>query len=393
MNFPVYLDNNSTTKVDPDVFEAMKPYFLEKFGNASSKDHSFGWEAEAAVDNARNQIADLINARASEIIFTSGATESINLAHSGITESNFNKRRRIITTSIEHNAVLDSLKALGQKGFEVIYLNVNSDGFIDLNQLHDLVDYNTLLVSIMTANNEIGIINDIKSIGDICKAKNVFFHTDATQAVGKIPLDFKALNADLVSFSAHKFYGPKGIGALYINKDKKIKLQPQILGGGQQNGLRSGTLNVPSIVGMGKAADICRLNMNAESARIEDLRNNLYNGIVNNLDNVKLNGSLKNRLPNNLNLSFRFVKSENIMLNMRDIAISTGAACASLISSHVLKALGLSPGEIKSSLRFGIGRFNTNEEINYVITRVVETINKLRDESPEYILYHKLSVN
>jgi cysteine desulfurase len=393
MNFPVYLDNNSTTKVDPDVFEAMKPYFLEKFGNASSKDHSFGWEAEAAVDNARNQIADLINARASDIIFTSGATESINLAHSGITESNFNKRRRIITTSIEHNAVLDSLKALGQKGFEVIYLNVNSDGFIDLNQLHDLVDYNTLLVSIMTANNEIGIINDIKSIGDICKAKNVFFHTDATQAVGKIPLDFKALNADLVSFSAHKFYGPKGIGALYINKDKKIKLQPQILGGGQQNGLRSGTLNVPSIVGMGKAADICRLNMNAESARIEDLRNNLYNGIVNNLDNVKLNGSLKNRLPNNLNLSFRFVKSENIMLNMRDIAISTGAACASLISSHVLKALGLSPGEIKSSLRFGIGRFNTNEEINYVITRVVETINKLRDESPEYILYHKLSVN
>ncbi len=288
MNLPVYMDNNSTTRLDPEVFEAMKPWFLEKYGNAASKDHSFGWEANAAVENARKQIAQLINSDPSEIIFTSGATESINFAHFGIAESYSLGGKRIITTSIEHSAVLDSLKHLEKKGFEVIYLDVNKGGFIDLDNLNTLVAKNTLLVSIMTANNEIGIINNIEEIGKICKSKNVFFHTDATQAIGKIPFDVKSLNTDLVSFSAHKFYGPKGIGVLYINKEKKIKLLPRQFGGGHEKGLRSGTLNVPSIVGMGKAADICRLVMDEESARITDLRNKLYSGIVNNLDEVNI---------------------------------------------------------------------------------------------------------
>jgi len=245
MKLPIYMDNNSTTQLDPAVFEAMRPCFLEKYGNASSKDHSFGWEADSAVENARKQVSGLINSDPSEIIFTSGATESINLAHFGIAESYYSKGKRIITTSIEHSAVLDSLRNLEKKGFEVIYLDVNKDGFIDLNYLKNLIDENTLLVSIMTANNEIGIINNIDEIGKICKSKDVFFHTDATQAIGKIPFDVKSLNTDLVSFSAHKFYGPKGIGILYLNKDRRFKMQPRQFGGGQEKGLRPGTLNVP----------------------------------------------------------------------------------------------------------------------------------------------------
>jgi cysteine desulfurase len=395
MKFPIYMDNQSTTQVDPEVFETMRPWFIEKFGNASSKDHSFGWEADAAVEYSRKQIGSLINAEASEIIFTSGATESINLAHLGIAESYRNKKKKIITSIIEHSAVLDSLKELESKGFEVIYLNINNEGLIDINQLKDLADNNTFLISIMTANNEIGIINQIEDIGVICKEKDIVFHTDATQAIGKIPFDAKAFNADLVSFSGHKFYGPKGIGVLYINKAKKIKLHPRTFGGGHEFGLRSGTLNVPSIVGIGKAAEICKNKMQDEYNIIKKLRDKLLNGITGKLDDVKINGSLKSRLPNNLNLCFRFVRAENIITNMRDIAVSTGAACtsASLKPNHVLKALGLSTDEIKSSIRFGLGRFTTEEEIDYTINRVIETINKIRSYSPEYILNNKLSLN
>ena len=395
MKFPIYMDNNSTTRVDPEVFKAMKPWFLEKYGNASSKDHSFGWEADAAVEYARKQIGTLINAEGSEIIFTSGATESINLAHWGMAESYSNKRKRIITSTIEHSAVIDSLQALEKKGFEIIFLKVNSEGFIDLDQLKELIDNNTLLVSIMTANNEIGIINDIETIGNICKEKNVFFHTDATQAIGKIQFDLKALNADLVSFSGHKFYAPKGVGALYINKSKRIKLSPRSYGGGQEHGLRPGTLNVPAIIGIGKAAEICKTRMQDEYIKIEELRNKLLKGITGKLEDIKVNGSMDMRLPNNLNLCFRYVKAENIIMEMRDIAISTGAACtsASLKPNHVLKAIGLTGDEIKSSVRFGLGRFNTEEEVEYVITRIVETINKLRSCSPEYIVNHKISLN
>jgi cysteine desulfurase len=395
MKFPVYMDNNSTTQVDEEVFNAMKPWFLEKYGNASSKDHSFGWEAEAAVEYSRKQIGSLINAEGAEIIFTSGATESINLAHWGIAEAYGEKRKKIITTSIEHSAVIDSLQALEMKGFEIVILNVNQEGFIDIDHLKKQIDKNTLLVSIMTANNEIGLINDIETIGNICKERKVLFHTDATQAIGKFPFDLGMINADLVSFSGHKFYGPKGIGALYINRNKKIKLSPRSFGGGQEHGLRSGTLNVPAIVGMGKAAEICKQNMQEEPARIERLRNRLLNGIIDKLDDVKVNGSMNARLPNNLNLCFKYVKAENIIMNMRDVAVSTGAACtsASLKPNHVLKAIGLTEDEIKSSVRFGIGRFNTEEEIDYVINRVVETISKLRAYSPEYILNSKISLN
>jgi cysteine desulfurase len=394
MNLPVYMDNNSTTRLDPEVFESMKPYFLEKYGNASSKDHSFGWQAEAAVENARKQVASLINAEPLEIIFTSGATESINLAHFGIADSYPSKGKRIITTAIEHSAVLDSLRNLESKGFEVIYLDVNKSGFIDLDNLKSLVDENTLLVSIMTANNEIGIINNIEEIGKICSSKRIFFHTDATQAIGKIPFDVKSFKTDLVSFSAHKFYGPKGIGVLYINKEKRFKLHPRLFGGGQEKGLRPGTLNVPLIVGIGKAAEICRLVMHEESDRIAKLRNKLHDGIVINLDEVNINGSMEDRLPNNLNISFRYAKAENIILNMKDIAVSTGAACttASLKPSHVLKALGLSDEAIKSSVRISPGRFTTEEETEYVIQRIVETVKKVRSYSPEYNLNHKISL-
>lgn len=389
------MDNNSTTQVDEEVFEVMKPWFLEKYGNASSKDHSFGWEADASVEYSRKLIGNLINAESSELIFTSGATESINLSHWGIAEAYGNKRKRIISSSIEHSAVIESLQALEKKGFEVIYLHVNQEGLLDIEELKELIDDNTLLVSIMTANNEIGIINDIESIGNLCKEKEVFFHTDATQAIGKIPFDVQAMNADLVSFSGHKFYAPKGVGALYINKRKKIRLFPRSYGGGQERGLRPGTLNVPSIAGMGKAAELCKLNMANEIVQIRGLRNKLLRGISDNLDDVKVNGSMDKRLPNNLNLCFKYVRAENIIMNMRDIAVSTGAACtsASLKPNHVLQAIGLSDDEIKSSIRFGLGRFTTEEEVDYVISRVVETIKKLRLYSPEYILNHKILLN
>ncbi|MFO7446158.1 MAG: IscS subfamily cysteine desulfurase [Ignavibacteriaceae bacterium] len=386
MKLPIYLDNHATTPLDPEVFEVMKPYLLEKFGNASSK-HSFGFEADAAVKYARENIAKAIGAAAKEIYFTSGTTESINLVHFGIAQSYYKKGKRIITSAVEHSASLDSLKHLEQKGFDIVYLPVNKTGLIDTEELKSSINNDTILVTIIAANNEIGTIQDIKEIGNICREKNVFFHTDAAQAIGKISFNLDELNVDMISFSAHKIYGTKGIGALYVrSKNPAIKLEPQILGGGHENGLRSGTLNVPAIAGFGKAAELFYSSLKEESGRIEKLRDMLYNGIISELDGVHLNSSLHNGLPGNLNLSFEGVKAETLLTSMREIAVSTGSACtsASLKPSHVLKAIGLSDDLSRASVRFGIGRFNTQEEIRYTIDKVVKTVKELRQSSPLY---------
>jgi cysteine desulfurase len=396
MKFPIYLDNHSTTPVDPEVMDAMLPYFTEKFGNAASKNHVFGWEAESAVEHARKQIADIIGAESSEIYFTSGATESINLAHFGIAQSYSNKGKRIITSATEHSAVLDSLRYLEKNGFEIIYLPVDQSGRIDFNQLSDSINQNTILVSIMTANNEIGTINNVTEISKICADKNVFFHTDAAQALGKIEFDVKKIKPALASFSAHKLYGPKGIGAIYIRKDEPpIRLTPLLLGGGHEKNIRSGTLNVPGIVGFGKAVEICSKIFKDESHRISRLRDKLYNSLISFLDNVHLNGKIENRLPGNLNISFEGVTAESLIMEMRELAVSTGAACttASLKPSHVLKAIGVPDNLAKSSIRFGIGRFNSEEEIDYAIKKIIESVTKLRSLSPSWTLREEHNFN
>jgi cysteine desulfurase len=389
IRFPIYLDNHATTPIDPRVLDVMLPYFTEKFGNSASRQHQFGWEAEAGVELARKQIAELINANPKEIIFTSGATESINLALKGIALAYSEKGKHIITTQIEHKAVLDTCKRLEKWGFKVDYVQVDKYGLVDPDEIKKIITKETILVSVMFANNEIGTVEPIEEIGKICAEMNVLFHTDAAQALGKIPIDVQKMNIDLMSMSAHKLYGPKGVGALLIKKKMpKIKIVPIIDGGGHENGLRSGTLNVPGIVGFGKACEIAKNEMKEESERLRKLRDKLQNEIMSKLNDVYLNGHPEKRLPNNLNLSFDGVESEAIMMGMKEIAVSSGSACSStsIEKSHVLKAIGLNDDLIAGAIRFGLGRFNTEEEIDYAINRVVEVVNNLRNISPRYKL-------
>jgi cysteine desulfurase len=387
MKLPIYMDNHATTPIDPRVLEAMLPYFTEKFGNAASRNHSFGWEAEKAVEDARRQIAMLIHADPKEIIFTSGATESDNLALKGVMEMYREKGNHIVTSVTEHRAILDTAKRLEKQGMQVTYLPVDKDGFVNPNEVSKAITDKTILLSIMMANNEIGTVNPIAEIGRIAKSRGVLFHCDATQGVGKIPVDVEAMGIDLMSFSAHKIYGPKGVGALYVRrKNPRVRLAPILDGGGHERGMRSGTLPVPLIVGFGKACEICMQLMPEESKRLTELRERLKEGILKSLDEVYLNGHPTKRLPNNLNLSFAYVEGESVLMGLKDIAVSSGSACtsATLEPSYVIRALGVGSDLAHSSIRFGLGRFNTQEEVDYVIKRVIETIQKLREMSPLY---------
>jgi cysteine desulfurase len=389
MKLPIYLDNNSTTQVDPRVFEVMIPFFLNDFGNAASKSHPFGWKAEEAVDYAREQIAALIGANEKEIIFTSGATESNNLAIKGVFEMYAAKGNHFITVTTEHKAVLDACKHLEKLGAEITYLPVGSDGLLKVEQVAEAIKPNTVLVSVMYGNNELGVIQPIREIGKLCKEKGVLFHTDATQAVGKIPVDVLADHIDLMSFTAHKMYGPKGIGALYVRrKNPRVKVTAQMDGGGHERGMRSGTLNVPGIVGLGKACELARLEMDAEATRLGALRDKLENALLN-LEESYVNGNVEHRLPHTANISFKYVEGEGLMMGIKDIAVSSGSACtsASLEPSYVLKNLGLDDELAHSSLRFGLGRFTTEEEVDYTINCVTEAVNKLRDMSPLWEMF------
>ena len=387
MKKPIYLDNHATTRVDPRVLQAMLPYFTEHFGNAASRNHQFGWEAEVAVDKGRQQIADLIGATAKEIIFTSGATESNNLAIKGVAEMYANKGNHIITQATEHKAVLDTCKKLEKHGARVTYLAVKQDGLIDLDQLRAAITDKTILVSIMYANNEIGVLQPIAEIGKICKEKGVLFHTDAVQACGKVPVNVIADNIDLLSLSAHKMYGPKGVGALYVRrKSPRVQLTAQIDGGGHERGMRSGTLNVTGIVGLGEACALCKAEMADEAVRLSGLRDRLKDKLTAELDEIYVNGSLEHRLPNNLNVSFAYVEGESLLMGINEIAVSSGSACtsATLEPSYVLKALGVGDEIAHSSIRFGLGRFNTVEDVDYVAERLIEVVRKLRELSPLY---------
>ena len=388
MKIPVYMDNHATTPVDPRVLEVMLPYFCEKFGNAASRNHSFGWEAEAAVDEAREQIAKLIHASSpKEIIFTSGATESDNLAIKGVAEFYKDKGNHIVTCVTEHRAVLDSGKALERQGYKVTYLRVDSHGLVDIGQLLEAVTDKTILISIMAANNEVGTIQPVKEIGRVAKEKGIIFHCDATQGVGKISMDVEEMGIDLLSLSGHKIYGPKGIGALYVRSKKpRVRLNPIIDGGGHERGMRSGTLNVPGIVGLGKACQVALKELPGETARLTQLRERLKDGIFGQLDEVYLNGHPTQRLPGNLNVSFAYVEGESLLMGLKEIAVSSGSACtsASLEPSYVLHALGVEEDLAHTSIRFGLGRFNTDEEVNYAIRRVVEEVTRLRELSPLY---------
>jgi len=389
VKLPIYLDNHATTPLDPRVLEAMMPYLTNKFGNAASRNHSFGWDAEEAVENARAQIAALVGATAKEIIFTSGATESNNLAIKGIAEMYREKGNHIITAVTEHKAVLDTCKHLEKFGYRVTYLPVQADGLVSLDDLKRAMDEKTILVSIMFANNEIGVIQPVAEIGKICRERGVIFHTDAVQAVGKVPVDVNAMNIDLLSLSGHKIYGPKGVGALYVRrKNPRVQLSAQIDGGGHERGMRSGTLNVPGIVGLGKACELARTELGEESKRLAGLRDRLAKKLSDNLDMVFINGNMEpgKHLPGNLNMSFLYVEGESLLMGINDIAVSSGSACtsATLEPSYVLKALGLGDDVAHSSIRFGIGRFSTEAEIDYVANKVVDVVKKLRELSPLY---------
>ena len=387
MKLPIYLDNHATTRVDPRVVDAMLPYFTEHFGNAASRNHEFGWEAEQAVDKARKQIADLIGATSKEIIFTSGATESDNLAIKGVAEMYAEKGNHIITAVTEHKAVLDTCKKLEKNGARVTYLPVMGDGLIDLEMLKEAITDKTILVSIMYANNELGVIQPIREIGKLCRERGVLFHTDGVQAIGKVPIDVNKDNIDMMSISAHKMYGPKGVGALYVRRrNPRVQITAQIDGGGHERGMRSGTLNVPGIVGLGEACELCNREMETETVRLRNLRDRLREKLEAGLDEVYINGSMEHRLPHSLNMSFAYVEGESLLMGINDIAVSSGSACtsATLEPSYVLKALGVGDDVAHSSIRFGIGRFNTEEEIDYVADKLVDVVKKLRELSPLY---------
>lgn len=383
IKFPVYLDNHATTPLDPRVLEAMLPFFTSRFGNAASNSHSFGWEAAAAVEKARRQIAASIGASAQEIIFTSGATESNNLALKGVAEGCREKGDHIITAVTEHKAVLDSCKHLEKIGCQVTYLPVSNDGLIDLDQLKDAFTGRTILVSIMAANNETGVLQPIEEIGRLCRDRGVLFHSDTVQALGKVPLDVNRANLDLASLTAHKLYGPKGCGALYVRHDVCTRIVPLIDGGGHENGLRSGTLNVPGIVGFGKTCEIAQQELPEESCRVAGLRNRLRDRLMAELDHVAINGSMEHRLPGNLNISFLEVEGETLLTGLNDVALSSGSACSSgkTEASYVLKALGMTDEAAGSAIRFGVGRFNTEAEIDYVSGRIIELVKNLREVS------------
>lgn len=395
LNLPIYLDHNATTPCDPTVVDAMLPYFTSSFGNAASRSHSFGWVAEEAVDTAREQVARLIGAEPKEIVFTSGATEADNLALKGVFEMYAGKGNHIITCNIEHKAVLDTCKHIENKGADITYLTVNSDGQLDLAALENAIRPDTILIAIMYANNEIGTIMPMKEISAIAKKKGVLVFSDATQAVGKIPVDVNEDGIDIMAFSAHKMYGPKGVGALYVRrKNPRVKLAAQIDGGGHEKGMRSGTLNVPGIVGFGKACELARINMSIESERLWKLRDKLQDALLQ-LEETRLNGSPGNRLPHVANISFRYVEGDGLMMGItKKIAVSSGSACtsASLEPSYVLKALGLDDDLAHSSIRFSLGRFTTEEEIDYTITEVSNTVKNLRDMSPLWEM-HKQGID
>jgi cysteine desulfurase len=386
VKLPIYMDYHATTPLDPRVLDLMLPFLREDFGNAASRSHIFGWKAEEAVEKARGQVAALIGASEKEIVWTSGATESINLAIKGVAEFYKDKGNHIITVTTEHKATLDSCKRVERQGCEVTYLPVATDGLVDLGQLEAAIRPTTILVSIMAANNEIGVLQPIKEIGEICRKHGVLFHTDAVQAAGKVPLDVEAMKIDLMSLSAHKLYGPKGVDALYVRRKPRVRIAPIIDGGGHERGMRSGTLNVPGIVGMGAACEIAKTEMATESLRTQGLRDRMEKGLQSKLDYTYVNGSPEHRLPNNLNISFAFVEGEAMMMAIKDVAVSSGSACtsASLEPSYVLRALGVEEELAHTSIRFGLGRFTTQEEVDYVVALVVNKVNKLRGLSPLY---------
>ena len=387
MKLPIYMDYHATTPVDPRVLEAMLPYFTETFGNAASRNHPFGWQAEEAVEKARKQVADLIGANAKEIIFTSGATESNNLAIKGVAEMYREKGNHIITCVTEHKAVIDTCKKLEKQGYRVTYLPVQKDGRISLDELRAAISDKTILITIMTANNEIGIIQPIAEIGPIAKEKGIIFHTDAVQAAGKVPFSVNELKVDLASISAHKMYGPKGVGALFVRRrNPRVLLSEQINGGGHERGMRSGTLNVPGIVGLGAAAALCKAEMAQDTERLRQLRDYLNEQLHKNLDELYINGSMEHRLPHNLNISFAYVEGESLLMGINDVAVSSGSACtsASLEPSYVLKALGAGDDLAHSSIRFGLGRWTTKEEVDYVVDKLTNVVKRLREMSPLY---------
>ena len=387
MKLPIYMDYHATTPVDPRVVDAMMPFFTQHFGNPASRNHEFGWEAEEAVDEARKHVADLIGATAKEVIFTSGATEANNLAIKGVAEMYREKGNHIITCVTEHKAVIDTCKKLEKQGARVTYLPVQKDGRIDLGQLRDAITDKTILITIMAANNEIGVLQPTAEIGALAKEKGVLFHTDAVQAAGKVPFDVNALKADLVSLSAHKMYGPKGVGALYVRRrNPRVLLAEQINGGGHERGMRSGTLNVTGIVGFGKAAALAKAEMATESVRLRGLRDKLNAALHANLDEIYVNGSWEHRLPHSLNISFAYVEGESLLMGINDVAVSSGSACtsASLEPSYVLKALGAGDDLAHSSIRFGLGRWTTEEEVDYVIEKLTTVVRRLREMSPLY---------